>query len=89
MRDPLQFARGRRARSAGHASRRGAVLIVAMLVAAMIAIVLGSYLSLNLNTTRLAYRSFHARAALNLAEAGTEEGVWSFNRATAGQSDAW
>jgi hypothetical protein len=70
-------------------SRRGAVLIVAMLVAALIAIVLGSYLSLNLNTTRLAHRAFHARAALNLAEAGTEEGVWSFNRATAGQSDAW
>jgi hypothetical protein len=69
--------------------RRGAVLIVAMLVAALIAIVLGSYVSLNLQTTRMAYRTFQARAALNLAEAGTEEGVWSFNRATAGQSDAW
>jgi hypothetical protein len=65
------------------------VLIVAMLVSALIAIVLGSYLSLNLQTTRLAQRTFQARAALNLAEAGTEEGVWSFNRASAGQSDAW
>lgn len=70
-------------------SRRGAVLIVAMLVSALIAIVLGSYLSLNLHTTRMAHRTFQARAALNLAEAGTEEGVWCFNRATAGQSDAW
>jgi hypothetical protein len=85
----LQSCRAEGPRPPRTGTRRGAVLIVAMLVAALIAVVLGSYLSLNLNTTRLAHRAFHARAALNLAEAGTEEGVWSFNQATAGRGDAW
>lgn len=70
-------------------SRRGSVLIVALLVAALIAMVLGSYLNLNLATTRLAHRTFYGYAALNLAEAGTEEGVWSFNHATDPAVDAW
>lgn len=71
------------------ASRRGAVLIVALLVAALIAMVLGSYLNLNLSSTRMAKRSFNRYAALNLAEAGTEEAVWSFNRVSAGDNTAW
>lgn len=73
-------------------SRRGSVLIVALLVAALIAMVLGSYLNLNLSSTRLARRTFYGYAALNLAEAGTEEGVWSFNHATTDDdddNDAW
>ena len=68
---------------------RGSVLITALLVAAIIAVVLASYLNLNLSSTRLAKRSFDGYAALNLAEAGTEEGVWSFNRAVAGDTSAW
>lgn len=70
-------------------SRRGAVLIVAMLISAVIALMLGSYLSLNLNSTRLAFRSFQNHAAVNLVEAGAEEALWSFNRANQGQADAW
>jgi len=65
------------------------VLIVALLVSALIAVVLASYLSLNLSTTRFAKQSFDGYAALNLAEAGTEEGVWSFNRAAAQDPAAW
>jgi Tfp pilus assembly protein PilX len=68
---------------------RGAVLIAALLIAALIAIGLASYLSLNLSTSRLAKRTFSGYAALNLAEAGTEEAVWSFNRTSAGATDAW
>lgn len=68
---------------------RGSILIVALLVAALIAVVLGSYLNLNLSSSRLARRTFNGYAALNLAEAGVEEGVWSFNRATAGDPAAW
>lgn len=70
-------------------SRRGAVLIVAMLIAAIIAVVLGSYLNLNLNSTRQAYRSFQTYAAINLGEAGAEEALWSFNRDVGGHADAW
>ncbi len=70
-------------------SRRGSVLIVALLVAALIALVLSSYLNLNLASTRLARRTFFGYAALNLAEAGTEEGVWSFNHAATPGVTAW
>lgn len=75
--------------SLSHTSRRGSILIVALLLSAIIALMLGSYLNLNLNSTRLAHRSFQSTAALNLVEAGAEEAVWSFNRATQGHSDGW
>ena len=70
-------------------SERGTVLIVTLLVLAMLALGVGSYLSLNLNTSRLARRSYQQNAAFHLAEAGAEEAVWSFNRAHAKQPDAW
>jgi hypothetical protein len=65
------------------------VLIVALLVAAFIALILGGYLSLNLGTARLAQRGFDRGAAFHLAEAGLEEGLWAYNRALAGQNTAW
>jgi hypothetical protein len=68
---------------------QGSVLIVALLLSAIIALMLGSYLNLNLSSTRLAKRSFHSTAALNLVEAGAEEAVWSFNRAASGHNDGW
>lgn len=83
------FFRSRRSRSLPMAASKGSVLIVALLVAALIAVALGSYLSLNLSSTRLAKRTFYGYAALNLAEAGTEEGVWSFNRIGAGDPTGW
>jgi hypothetical protein len=64
-------------------------LVVALLIAALIALVLGSYLSLNLGTARLAQRTFDRGAAFHLAEAGLEEGLWTYNRLLAGQTDAW
>jgi hypothetical protein len=67
----------------------GTVLIVAMLVLAFIALILGSYLNLNLTTARLASRSYCADAAFNLAEAGAEEALWSFNQTAAGSTTAW
>jgi hypothetical protein len=60
-----------------------------MLVAALVAVALASYLNLNVSSSRFAKRTFNGSAALNLAEAGAEEAVWSFNRATAGEASAW
>lgn len=60
-------------------SERGAVLIVAMLLAAIIAIALGTYINLSLNSVRLADRTFYANAAMNLLEMGIEEAMWSYN----------
>lgn len=70
-------------------SARGTVLIVTLLVLALLALGVGSYLSLNLNTARLARRSYQHNAAFHLAEAGAEEAVWSFNRAHTQNADAW
>jgi Tfp pilus assembly protein PilX len=69
--------------------QRGTVLVVALLIMALIALGLGSYLMLNLSTSRLARQSYQQNAAFNLAEAGAEEAVWSFNRANAQANDAW
>jgi len=69
--------------------RRGSVLIVALLLSALIAVGLASYINLNLTSSRLARRTFTHYAALNLTEAGTEEAVWSFNRIAGGNTDGW
>ncbi|MDE3084385.1 MAG: hypothetical protein KGJ37_04080 [Verrucomicrobiota bacterium] len=70
-------------------SQRGSVLIVALLLAALIAVALGSYLNLGLSSTRLAHRMFLGHASLNLVEAGAEEAVWSFNRTAGDDTSAW
>jgi len=71
------------------APERGAVLLVALIVMAVLALGLASYLNLNLNSARMAQRNFQGTAAFNLAETGAEEALWSINRANAGQADAW
>ena len=68
---------------------RGAVLIVALLITALIAVALGSYLTLNLSTARLARQSYQQGTSFHLAEAGAEEAVWSFNQANARNAAAW
>lgn len=65
-------------------SQRGSVLIVALLLSAVVAIGIGSYLTLSTSSLRLSNRSFYNTAAINLAETGVEEAVWCFNQATAG-----
>lgn len=70
-------------------SARGTVLVVALIFMALLALGLTSYLNLNLQNTRLAHRSYQQNAGFHLAEAGAEEALWSFNRAQAGETDAW
>jgi Tfp pilus assembly protein PilX len=70
-------------------ANRGAVLIVALLVTALIALALGSYLTLNLSTARLARQSYQQSTSFHLAEAGAEEAVWSFNQANLHNAGAW
>jgi hypothetical protein len=59
---------------------RGSALITALIFAIIIDITLISYIKLSTNSLKLAHRTFFADAAANLAEAGTEEAVWSFNQ---------
>ena len=69
--------------------QRGSVLIVALLITALIALALGSFINLNLTSSRLAKRTLNGYTGLNLGEAGVEEGVWSINRAAGGDATAW
>jgi hypothetical protein len=82
-RAPRGVRRGWRPRSdrrrAGRA-RRGSVLIVALLLAAIIAVSLASYIKLAAASARLADRSFHATSAVNLAEMGLEEAMFCYNQ---------
>jgi Tfp pilus assembly protein PilX len=61
-------------------SSRGSVLITAMVFAIIIGVTLASYIRLSTNSLKLSHRTFFADAANNLAEAGTEEAVWAFNK---------
>ena len=70
------------------AGRRGSVLLAAMLFAAGIALVLGSYLRLSRTTLNVAHRTFFASDAANLAEAGVEEALYCFNQMSAGTAAA-
>lgn len=68
--------------------RRGSVLLTALLFAAGLALVLGSYLSLSRTSLKVAHRTFFANDAANLAEAGLEEALACFNLMAAGTAPA-
>lgn len=68
--------------------QKGAILIVAMLLSVVIAISLGSYISLSTTSLRLANRSFYNTSAINLAETGVEEALWCFNKVAEGTATA-
>ena len=58
---------------------RGSALITGLIFSIIIAITLTSYIKMSTNSLRLSHRTFFADSVSNLAEAGTEEAVWSFN----------
>ncbi|HTL66541.1 MAG TPA: hypothetical protein VL200_02665 [Lacunisphaera sp.] len=65
---------------------RGSMLLAAMLFAAGLALVLGSYLALGRTTLQVAHRSYFANDAANLADAGLEEALYCFNQMAAGSA---
>lgn len=68
---------------------RGSVLLVALIFSVIIAISLNSFISLGKTNLNLSLRSFYGNSALNLAESGLEQAMWSINEAVEGGSDAW
>jgi hypothetical protein len=58
---------------------RGSVLIVAAILSVLLAIALGSYLQLSQSSLKLANRSFYSYAAMDLADTGLEQALWSLN----------
>jgi hypothetical protein len=59
--------------------RRGSVLTVALIFAAVIAISLGSFLQLATTATKLSYRTHYQGVAMNIAETGLEQAMWELN----------
>jgi Tfp pilus assembly protein PilX len=70
-------------------SERGTLLVVAMVFGALLAVALGSFVSLNTHSLKMSLRSHFAAEATNMAESGLEEAIWSFNQAQSGDPDAW
>ena len=70
-------------------SRRGSLLIVAMLLSAIIGISLVSYLQLGRTALNISNRAFYNNAAINLAEQGIEEAMYSVNKAIADSTYTW
>lgn len=69
--------------------QRGSVLIVALILAAVVAISLTSYIKLASATSNISYRSHYAGVAMNAAESGLEQAMWSINKQKASSSSAW
>lgn len=70
-------------------STRGSVLITAMIFTLAIGISLVTFLKLGQNALQISNRAFHANAAMNLAESGLEQAMWSVGKAVDGEASAW
>lgn len=70
-------------------AQRGSVLIVAMVLAAVISVSLASYLQLSRSSLNISNAALYQNAAMNLAENGLEEAVYSINKYVADNSYSW
>src|SRR5687768_14482921 len=59
---------------------RGSALLVALMFAAIVGVLLTSYIALGNHSLKQASRSFYASSAVNIAEAGLELAVACFNQ---------
>jgi hypothetical protein len=68
---------------------RGSVLVVAMIMSAVIGISIVSYLNLGKGTMTISNRALYSNAAMNLAENGLEEAMYSLNKKVADATYSW
>jgi len=68
---------------------RGSLLIVAMLLTAVIGISLASYIRLGRTSLAISNRALYHNAAMNLAENGLEEAMYSVNRMVENPAYSW
>ena len=61
-------------------SQRGSAIIVALIFSIVTAVIAGSYLALARHTLTISNRAFFANSAVNLAEAGLEQAIWSIRK---------
>lgn len=75
-------------------TRRGGILVTAMIFSVAIAMVVAVLIQLTRQTVQLSHRSFLSNAAMNIAEAGLEEAIYTVNQQIAGADydtlwDSW
>lgn len=70
-------------------SNRGSVMIVALILSAVVAISLASYVRLGTTSQRISNRALYNNAAMNLAENGLEEAMYSINKMVADDTYDW
>jgi Tfp pilus assembly protein PilX len=71
------------------ASERGSLLIVAMILSAVIGISIASYIRLGVQSQKISNRALYNNAAINLAERGMEEAMYSINQMVNNGSYDW
>jgi len=70
-------------------SQRGSALIVAMIMTAIIGISLASYIRLGITSQTISNRALYNNGAMNLAENGLEEAMYSINKMVADPTYNW
>ncbi len=70
-------------------SRRGSALLLGMTFAIVIAMIAGTYATVSMSSVRMSHRNYHSTAAMNVAETGLEEAMWSINQKIAGNASAF
>jgi hypothetical protein len=68
---------------------RGSLLVAALILSAVIAISLGSYIQLAKTSLTVSNRALYNNAAMNLAENGLEEAMHAINKRVADPTYAW
>lgn len=77
------------ARLTGMNRNRGSLIIVAMILAAVIGISLASYIQLGKSSLNISNRALYNNAAMNLAENGLEEAMYSINKKISDATYNW
>ncbi len=70
-------------------SERGSLLIVSMIMSAIIGISIASYIKLGQTSQVISNRALYNNGAMNLAENGMEEAMYSINQLVANSSYSW
>lgn len=68
---------------------RGSAVITVLILAAVTAVIAAGFISRSAQEAKLANRSFYQAAALNLAEAGIEEGLFALNSSAYNTANGW
>lgn len=70
-------------------SQRGSLLIVSMIMSAIIGISIASYIRLGLQSQKISNRALYNNGAINLAENGMEEAMYSINQMVLDPTYSW